>query len=230
MNIMIVREEDDQDVGDNWPNNLWEDINDGGADLRQRHDGLDLGEEMILFRPNLERVLEEALDERKQKIIRMRYEQGATLKVIGDTFGIQRERVRQLIQWCLRRLRKPQYFYRLCAIPARQLWAADHQIVILKGENAELKTRVEMLSSTIELAKAKADWRSTMPLDTPVSQIGLSTRSKNALTRGGINTVEDLISHTGDELLAISRLGKTCLVDIKRTLERYGYELKPLGL
>lgn len=56
-----------------WPYNLWSDIIDSGRFAAKAEDGSDL--EYVLYWPNLEAVLSSALDERHQRVLRMRYEQ-----------------------------------------------------------------------------------------------------------------------------------------------------------
>ena len=46
-------------------------------------------------------------DERTSDIILARFHDGATLQVIGDGLGVTRERVRQLVEKYLRKLRQP---------------------------------------------------------------------------------------------------------------------------
>lgn len=102
-----------------WPYNLWSDIIDSGRFAAKAEDGSDL--DYVLYWPNLEAVLSSALDERHQRVLRMRYEQNLSYRLIGEELGVGPERIRQLIVHSLRKLREPRNFFRLNATPERDV-------------------------------------------------------------------------------------------------------------
>jgi DNA-directed RNA polymerase subunit alpha len=54
----------------------------------------------------------------------------------------------------------------------------------------------------------------------------LSVRSSNCLKRAGINTVDELVSKTEDDLMKVRNLGKKSLQEIKDKLDELELELK----
>ncbi len=63
-------------------------------------------------------------------------------------------------------------------------------------------------------------------METTVEELELSVRSSNCLKRAGINTVEELIDKTEDDLMKVRNLGKKSLQEIKDKLEELDLELK----
>ena len=54
----------------------------------------------------------------------------------------------------------------------------------------------------------------------------MSVRSFNCLKRAGIDTVEDLINRTEDEMIRVRNLGKKSLEEVIAKLNSLGLELK----
>ncbi len=63
-------------------------------------------------------------------------------------------------------------------------------------------------------------------LDTTIEELELSVRSSNCLKRAGINTVEELVDKTEDDLMKVRNLGKKSLQEIKDKLHELDLELK----
>ncbi|SFL90790.1 DNA-directed RNA polymerase subunit alpha [Halanaerobium salsuginis] len=63
-------------------------------------------------------------------------------------------------------------------------------------------------------------------LDTTIEELELSVRSSNCLKRAGINTVDELVSKTEDDLMKVRNLGKKSLQEIKDKLDELELELK----
>jgi len=63
-------------------------------------------------------------------------------------------------------------------------------------------------------------------LDTTIEELELSVRSSNCLKRAGINTVEELVDKTEDDLMKVRNLGKKSLQEIKDKLHELELELK----
>ncbi len=59
-----------------------------------------------------------------------------------------------------------------------------------------------------------------------VEEMDLSVRSYNCLKRAGINTVEDLIKKTEDDMLKVKNLGRKSLDEVIQKLESLGLSLK----
>lgn len=63
-------------------------------------------------------------------------------------------------------------------------------------------------------------------LDTTIEELELSVRSSNCLKRAGINTVEELVNKTEDDLMKVRNLGKKSLQEIKDKLDELELDLK----
>lgn len=63
-------------------------------------------------------------------------------------------------------------------------------------------------------------------LDTNIEDLDLSVRSYNCLKRAGINTVENLVSMTEEEMLKVRNLGKKSFDEVIEKLEGMGLSLK----
>jgi len=59
-----------------------------------------------------------------------------------------------------------------------------------------------------------------------IEDLDLSVRSYNCLRRAGINSLEDIIEKTEEEMLHIRNLGRKNLEEIKSKLEEYGFSFK----
>ena len=62
--------------------------------------------------------------------------------------------------------------------------------------------------------------------DMTVEELDLSVRSFNCLKRAGINTVEELINKTEDEMMKVRNLGVKSLEEVQAKLASLGLSLK----
>jgi DNA-directed RNA polymerase subunit alpha len=58
-----------------------------------------------------------------------------------------------------------------------------------------------------------------------IEELDLSVRSFNCLKRAGINTVEDLIGKSEDEMMKVRNLGKKSLEEVVAKLESLCFNL-----
>lgn len=63
-------------------------------------------------------------------------------------------------------------------------------------------------------------------LQMTIEELDLSVRSFNCLKRAGINTVEDLISKTEDDMMKVRNLGRKSLEEVVYKLSTLGYALR----
>jgi len=63
-------------------------------------------------------------------------------------------------------------------------------------------------------------------LQMTIEELDLSVRSFNCLKRAGINTVEDLISKTEEDMMRVRNLGRKSLEEVVEKLESLGYRLR----
>jgi DNA-directed RNA polymerase subunit alpha len=59
-----------------------------------------------------------------------------------------------------------------------------------------------------------------------IEELDLSVRSFNCLKRAGINTVEDLINKTEEEMMKVRNLGKKSLDEVINKLHSFGLDLR----
>ena len=60
----------------------------------------------------------------------------------------------------------------------------------------------------------------------PIGDLNLSVRARKCMTKLGINSMGDLLSHTGDELLECKNFGVTSLNEVREKLRELGLKLK----
>ena len=63
-------------------------------------------------------------------------------------------------------------------------------------------------------------------LEMTIEELDLSVRSFNCLKRAGIDTVEDLINRTEEEMIKVRNLGKKSLEEVIQKLHSLGFELR----
>ncbi len=63
-------------------------------------------------------------------------------------------------------------------------------------------------------------------LEMTIEELDLSVRSFNCLKRAGINTVEDLINKTEEEMMKVRNLGKKSLDEVINKLHSFGLDLR----
>lgn len=63
-------------------------------------------------------------------------------------------------------------------------------------------------------------------LEMGIDELDLSVRSYNCLKRAGINTIQDLISKTPEEMMKVRNLGKKSLDEVEEKLVRLGLSLR----
>jgi DNA-directed RNA polymerase subunit alpha len=62
-------------------------------------------------------------------------------------------------------------------------------------------------------------------LEMTIEELDLSVRSFNCLKRAGINTVEDLVSKSEDEMMKVRNLGRKSLEEVMAKLDSLGFKL-----
>lgn len=59
-----------------------------------------------------------------------------------------------------------------------------------------------------------------------IEELDLSVRSFNCLKRAGINTVEDLINKSEDDMMKVRNLGRKSLEEVVYKLNSLGFSLR----
>ena len=70
------------------------------------------------------------------------------------------------------------------------------------------------------------DEKQTKVLEMAIDDLDLSVRSYNCLKRAGINTVQDLIQKSEDDMLKVRNLGKKSLDEVMKKIHELGFELQ----
>lgn len=78
----------------------------------------------------------------------------------------------------------------------------------------------------VEIMVEKEEEEKNKILETTIEELDLSVRSSNCLKRAGINTLEELVQKTEDDLMKVRNLGKKSLEEIKEKLAELGLSLK----
>ncbi len=84
----------------------------------------------------------------------------------------------------------------------------------------------EGVSETESIMAEKRDNEKEKVLDLTIDELDLSVRSFNCLKRAGINTVEDLIYKTEEEMMKVRNLGRKSLEEVIAKLDSFGFTLK----
>jgi len=93
---------------------------------------------------------------------------------------------------------------------------SDHLTVF-----TNLSDSVSAGSTVVDKAPDRPDAKLSMTID----ELDLSVRSYNCLKRANINTVADLISKTGEDMMKVRNMGKKSLDEVQKKLEMMGLSL-----
>jgi DNA-directed RNA polymerase subunit alpha len=63
-------------------------------------------------------------------------------------------------------------------------------------------------------------------LEMTIEELDLSVRSYNCLKRAGINTVQELITKTEEDMMKVRNLGRKSLEEVQEKLEELGLGLR----
>ncbi|MCD8095088.1 MAG: DNA-directed RNA polymerase subunit alpha [Ruminococcus sp.] len=80
-------------------------------------------------------------------------------------------------------------------------------------------------TSVVEIMVEKDDKDKEKNLEKTIEELDLSVRSFNCLKRAGINTVNDLIEKSAEEMMKVRNLGKKSFDEVKEKLHSLGYDL-----
>ena len=80
-------------------------------------------------------------------------------------------------------------------------------------------------ASVVEMMAEKDDKGKEKILEMTIEELDLSVRSFNCLKRAGINTVNDLIEKSEEEMMKVRNLGKKSFDEVKEKLKSLGYDL-----
>ncbi|MCQ2477643.1 MAG: DNA-directed RNA polymerase subunit alpha [Clostridia bacterium] len=84
----------------------------------------------------------------------------------------------------------------------------------------------EGVSETASIMAEKNDNAKEKALDLTIDELDLSVRSYNCLKRAAINTVEDLINKSEEDMMKVRNLGRKSLEEVIAKLASFGFTLK----
>ena len=95
--------------------------------------------------------------------------------------------------------------------------------VLTEHLNLFVNLSVEAAGTEIMVEKTNDDKEKA--LEMTIEELDLSVRSFNCLKRAGINTVEDLVSKSEDEMMKVRNLGRKSLEEVMAKLDSLGFKL-----
>jgi DNA-directed RNA polymerase subunit alpha len=101
--------------------------------------------------------------------------------------------------------------------------ALSKALYIIKDYNDKLLSEYAVSEDFLKINSSKTN---TNVNNLTLKDLNLSSRALNALKRIGINTLEELLSYSEDDLLTVRNLGGKSLEEIKEKLKELGLSLK----
>ena len=94
--------------------------------------------------------------------------------------------------------------------------------------NEHLKLFIDMSDEAkkAEIMVERAEVKKEKVLEMTIEELDLSVRSFNCLKRAGIDTVEDLINRTEEDMIKVRNLGRKSLEEVILKLHSLGLDLK----
>jgi len=99
------------------------------------------------------------------------------------------------------------------------------QAANLLGEHLKLFIYLSEEAGLAEVLVEKDEKGKEKILEMTIEDLDLSVRSFNCLKRAGINTVDDLINKSEEEMMKVRNLGKKSFDEVKEKLQSLGFDL-----
>jgi DNA-directed RNA polymerase subunit alpha len=99
------------------------------------------------------------------------------------------------------------------------------QAANLLGEHLKLFIDLSEEAGLAEILVEKDEKGKEKILEMTIEDLDLSVRSFNCLKRAGINTVDDLINKSEEEMMKVRNLGKKSFDEVKEKLQSLGFDL-----
>jgi len=182
-------------------------------------------------RKEAEELINNLKDPREKKILKLYYgftpdRKSYALREIGKMFGVVHERIRQIKNKALRRIRKAggEELAEKYSSVAYKLKLK----LLRKIQRQALLAKIDELSDILEKALiSKKPVIENNYLDEPINTLKdkLSVRAYNSLLRGGYTTIRD-IKNNQRSLLKIRNIGRKSFNEIKEVLSTLGVEIE----
>lgn len=164
------------------------------------------------------------------RFVRMRFEEGLSLQDIGDSAGLTRERVRQIINSALKALRRPEAYdtlkHGMAEMTRREV--ADMEHFVSCCEVAHAAKTSQAISKILKSRKSRI-YRGLPELsaehiaqfcEIPVDDLGLSNHAKKCLQEAGIRTMADIMAADYEGLITLPGVGCRTALRITEAVHR----------
>ena len=184
------------------------------------------------------KYLKTTLSDREAEVLELRYEESMRLKEIADTFNISKERVRQIEDRALRKLRHPKrariLLYGSEYIDALEEFKRATDEVRYKKFNSvfeDLNNKFNSVAS--ELLELEDDsvrkmiiqesLKKEVFLNFTLDDLDISVRTYNSLKRAGIKDIKGILEYSDKNGLSMIRnFGISCFEELKKELHAFG--------
>ena len=95
------------------------------------------------------------------------------------------------------------------------------------SEHLKLFIDLSENAKTAEVMVEKEDDEKEKVLEMSIDELELSVRSYNCLKRAGINTVEELINKTPEDMMKVRNLGRKSLEEVQAKISELGFHFRP---
>ena len=173
------------------------------------------------FMDNFDKIMEEICRDREVFCVQRFFKEGKTLQAIGNELGITRERVRQILAIAMKKFSRYVYSYEAKQNMERDF--ADRHAFREQLIEEYKKKGVITDDMTFEFGELKVGTRNDY--GATIDDLGLSTRSRNCLIRGGIHYIKELATYHEEDLLKLRCMGHKCVNEIREKLQELGLDL-----
>jgi len=181
-------------------------------------------------------VFAETLTEREARVLLLRYLDKLTYEEVGKECGVTRERIRQIEQKALRKLRHPLRKNMLItgvrgAIRETRILDTDKEYMkrIDKAVMAVTEIARAATSAPVEFCEnlgAEKDKVLPLVLKKSAEELDLSVRAYNCLRRAGIKTIEDITKMSFEQLAKLRNMGEKTAMEVVEKLKKHGLNLE----
>lgn len=177
------------------------------------------------FPKEFENAIGGSLSQREREVFYQYYKEHKILNEIAKSYGVTKERIRQIKAKAIRKLRSR---IRCYILPSTATPAAFIELTNELDRYKHLCEQYAMhLDKYLGIRKVKEELDNEDILGTPIISLNLSVRSYNCLNRAGIKTVGDLVGYSSGDLAKLRNLGRRSLTEIETILyDKYKLVLK----
>lgn len=176
------------------------------------------------FEQRLEEVCKNTLTDRETLVLMHLYKEQKILEEVGKELGVTRERIKQIRDKALRKLKFREKYFELGDYNNLELLAKQKlEEYIQENKN---KWNYENAKAFIEAYELEHPKSEEYKQSTPIEELDFSVRTYNCLRRSYINTLEDITSKHIDDLMKIRNMGRKSVKEIVDKLHELGLKLK----